>query len=69
MDTPFSSNKIKYLLKRWKQDNYLNFAKLAGIWDRIKEVSLTSLNGNMITYVKFYIPIIQNPMVYKENQK
>ena len=31
MGTPFSSNKIKDLSKKQKQNNYLNVAKLVGI--------------------------------------
>ena len=29
---PFSSNKIKYLSKKWKQNNYFNIKKLVGIF-------------------------------------
>ena len=37
MGTPFSSNKIKYLSKKWKQNNYLHVAKLVGIFENNNE--------------------------------
>ena len=30
--TPFSSNKIKYVTKSWKQNSFLNVSKLVGIF-------------------------------------
>ena len=32
VDTPFSSNKIKYVTKTWKKNHYLNVGKLIGIF-------------------------------------
>ena len=37
MGTPSSSNKIKHLTKKWKQNNYLNVAKLVGIFGNNNE--------------------------------
>ena len=37
MGSPFSSKKIKYLSKKWKQNNYWNVAKLVGIFGKNNE--------------------------------
>ena len=61
--TPLMSSYIKVTSKTWRSNYYLNIEKCIHFFVRIMMVSLTSINGRMITLMKEFIQFVQNQMI------
>ena len=66
--TPFSSNKIKIRNKIMEANLFFECFKTCWYFSEfITKFSLTSINGNKITYLKLFNPIIQNQILRKKS--
>ena len=61
--TPLISSYIKVTSKTWKSNYYLNVGKCIHFFVSIMMVSLTSINGRMITLMKGFIQFVKHQMI------